>query len=82
MDRPQKQADYAQLSHPANARTVMAKTMVDQPKPLHPNSLGGGTGGVHNVFARQQYGGGLYMEVQGAVTVTAQCSSTISLFLC
>ena len=39
MDRHQKQADYAQLSHPANARTVMAKTMVDQPQPLNPNTL-------------------------------------------
>ena len=60
MDRPQKQADYARLSHPANARTVMAKTTVDQPQPLHPDSVGGSTGGVHNVLARQQYGGGLY----------------------
>ena len=84
MDRHQKQADYTRLSHPANTRTVMAKTMVDQPKPLHPNSLGCGTGGVHSVLARQQYRiEEASMEVQGATTeaVTAQCSSTILLFI-
>ena len=34
MDRPQKQADYAALSHPANTKTVMARTTVDDPVPL------------------------------------------------
>ena len=34
-DRPQKQADYAALSHPANTRTVMARTTVSEAVPLH-----------------------------------------------
>ena len=34
MDRPQKQADYASLSHPANTKTVYARTTVDDPVPL------------------------------------------------
>merc|ERR1712130_387283 len=33
-DRPQKQADYAALSHPANTRTVMASVTLDDPVPL------------------------------------------------
>merc|ERR1711874_580668 len=39
-DRPQKQADYAALSHPANLPTVMAKTTVGQVKPLQPSYSG------------------------------------------
>ena len=57
-DRPQKQADYAALSHPANTRTVMAKTTVTQPVPLHQdtNRYGGGA-----YYGGREAGAGQYI---------------------
>ena len=52
-DRPQKQADYAALSHPANTRTVMARTTLTDPVPLHQDQ--------HSKYApaaQGYYGGG------------------------
>lgn len=37
-DRPAKQRDYANLSHPANIKTVYAKVTVDKAVPLNTNS--------------------------------------------
>ena len=34
-DRPAKQRDYAQLSHPANVNTVYAKVTVEKAVPLN-----------------------------------------------